>query len=94
MFPAGTATPTGAEILFGSLHRPENTRGYQKPRVQTRTPRKIGDRCLYTQRLKKNDQTGFFVTFDLAKLEFLLTCQVLINTFLGRVVGQSSVLCD
>ena len=28
-FPAGTATPAWAEILFGSVNRGENTRGYQ-----------------------------------------------------------------
>ena len=29
-FPAGTTTPTRAEILFGSVNRPTNTRGYQE----------------------------------------------------------------
>ena len=30
MFPSGTSTVAGAEILFGSVKWPENTRGYQE----------------------------------------------------------------
>ena len=30
VFPAGTATPARAEILFGSVNPPKNTRGFQE----------------------------------------------------------------